>query len=365
MKLEQLTYERTPGEEESEDGSLIRYIEAKGLTGGAEFLLYTEGALLSSLPDELLQALDLTDTKRQTMPMGVCGIYHVSDHASFAGLLEDSFYEALYESRFQNASVILIPIYSGKSSLAFLSGQDSSKSLCFEFEWDSDEQTVFSAEEAHGKPFQCEIHAAFDQEKDAFHVRVCSSQGIDFSPWGGSASGDFEGTLVRVDLEDEAGEPEEERTEDLETNRREDPELAEGPEGPGEVSPAFAGDEGKNQPSGILLDGSFFVNGQAVWSETGYLLPQSSSSYLTQADLSHLTAKGICYAKNEIYARHHRLFNAQELLDYFYAMPWYSGTILPSDFTDAYVNQVFNEYEVRNASFLTEVQEINGAYQPH
>lgn len=40
----------------------------------------------------------------------------------------------------------------------------------------------------------------------------------------------------------------------------------------------------------------------------GYVLPQSSSRLLTDADVAGLSLQQINYAKNEIYARHGRLF---------------------------------------------------------
>ncbi len=42
-----------------------------------------------------------------------------------------------------------------------------------------------------------------------------------------------------------------------------------------------------------------------------YILPESNSRYLTDADVAGLSLKEINYAKNEIYARHGRKFDSK------------------------------------------------------
>lgn len=71
---------------------------------------------------------------------------------------------------------------------------------------------------------------------------------------------------------------------------------------------------------------------------------------LSRKDLSNLTLKGLCYAKNEIYARHGRQFASKELQDYFNSKSWYNGTISPSSFNES----VFNDYERKNIQTLKE-----------
>lgn len=83
-----------------------------------------------------------------------------------------------------------------------------------------------------------------------------------------------------------------------------------------------------------------------------YILPQSDSKYLTSADVTGLTLKEVNYAKNEIFARHGRLFNSNELQTYFNSKTWYNGTI-SSDSFDA---KVLNEYESANVKFLTDLE---------
>ena len=84
--------------------------------------------------------------------------------------------------------------------------------------------------------------------------------------------------------------------------------------------------------------------------DTGeYILPESSSRYLTDADISGLTLQQINYAKNEIYARHGRKFQSAELQNYFNSKSWYSGTIEAADFDES----VLNDFEKKNAELLS------------
>lgn len=87
-----------------------------------------------------------------------------------------------------------------------------------------------------------------------------------------------------------------------------------------------------------------------------YILPYSNSRYLTEADLRNLSAEELRLARNEIYARHGRLFKDSGLQDYFNSRDWYEGTISPDDFTDAYAASVFNEYEMANKDFIAQYE---------
>lgn len=92
-----------------------------------------------------------------------------------------------------------------------------------------------------------------------------------------------------------------------------------------------------------------------------YILPESNSRYLTDADVSGLTLQQLNYAKNEIYARHGRKFDSKELQNYFRSKSWYNGTVNAADFKET----VFNEYEKKNAEFLRQKEFAmhDGGYQ--
>lgn len=83
-----------------------------------------------------------------------------------------------------------------------------------------------------------------------------------------------------------------------------------------------------------------------------YILPQSNKEYLTNEDVEGLSLKEINYAKNEIYARHGRKFQSEELQRYFNSKPWYEGLFEAEDFDDNYSSRMLNDYEKANAEFL-------------
>ena len=79
-----------------------------------------------------------------------------------------------------------------------------------------------------------------------------------------------------------------------------------------------------------------------------YILPESSTSYLTEEDISGLSADQLQMAINEIYARHHRKFVLPEVQEYFNSKSWYEGYISPDDFDVS----VMNTYEGANIDLL-------------
>lgn len=80
-----------------------------------------------------------------------------------------------------------------------------------------------------------------------------------------------------------------------------------------------------------------------------YILPNSNSEKLTKADLQGLSKEELRIARNEIYARHGRRFQDEELQEYFDEQDWYDGYIEPEDFIDSVELTVL---ERRNAKFI-------------
>lgn len=74
--------------------------------------------------------------------------------------------------------------------------------------------------------------------------------------------------------------------------------------------------------------------------DNSYLIPNSSYSRLTEADLAGYTKEQLKIARNEIYARHGRRFDTEALQNYFNTKSWYSGTIAPSSFSEDLLSQV-------------------------
>lgn len=91
-----------------------------------------------------------------------------------------------------------------------------------------------------------------------------------------------------------------------------------------------------------------------------YLLPDSDSRLLTEADLDSLTWEELCLARNEIFARHGRKFTTPEIDRYFSEKSWYRGTISPGDFSD----NILSETERANVQTIIayEKKHYGGSY---
>lgn len=85
-----------------------------------------------------------------------------------------------------------------------------------------------------------------------------------------------------------------------------------------------------------------------------FILPESNSRYLTYDDLDGLDNASLRLARNEIYARHGRLFITEDLNSYFSSKSWYFGYISEEDFDDS----IFNEYEKANLELIKSAEGI-------
>ena len=96
----------------------------------------------------------------------------------------------------------------------------------------------------------------------------------------------------------------------------------------------------------------------AMEDSNGYILPDSNSRKLKKSDLAGMTAQQLSYAKNEIYARHGRVFKSSELQDYFNEKDWYEEN---DDFKD----EDLSKKEAENAEFIDAYQKDNDLeYKP-
>ena len=64
----------------------------------------------------------------------------------------------------------------------------------------------------------------------------------------------------------------------------------------------------------------------------GYILPDSAARLLTRSDVADLTWEQCCLARNEIFARHGRIFQTPQIAAYFEAQSWYHGTVPGASF---------------------------------
>lgn len=79
-----------------------------------------------------------------------------------------------------------------------------------------------------------------------------------------------------------------------------------------------------------------------------WLLPDSDTYYITEADISWMDDNELMLARNEFYARKGRKFVTKSIREYFERQGWYHGTIEP----DAFSPDLFNRYEQANVDFI-------------
>ncbi|MGC4018127.1 MAG: YARHG domain-containing protein [Muricomes sp.] len=83
-----------------------------------------------------------------------------------------------------------------------------------------------------------------------------------------------------------------------------------------------------------------------------YVIPNSNTQVLTNADIAGLSLQELNYARNEIYARHGRKFDSKELQKYFESKTWYEGKYSGKDFDANYSAGALSEIEKKNVEFL-------------
>ena len=83
-----------------------------------------------------------------------------------------------------------------------------------------------------------------------------------------------------------------------------------------------------------------------------YIFYDSDKRLLTYEEACDLSLQELCYARNEIYARHGRLFVSSELQNYFDQKNWYYGSTPPDEFSD----ECLNETELTNAELLHDIE---------
>lgn len=85
--------------------------------------------------------------------------------------------------------------------------------------------------------------------------------------------------------------------------------------------------------------------------DSEYIFPNSDTEYLTDEDVSALTADELALARNEIIARHGRIFTDERYKSYFESKSWYEGTVQPEEFDANYENEL-NDIEKANIELI-------------
>lgn len=76
-----------------------------------------------------------------------------------------------------------------------------------------------------------------------------------------------------------------------------------------------------------------------VTADTDFVLPDSDCRLYSRQELENLSAEQLRIARNEIYARHGRIFKDDTLQAYFQSRAWYRGMTGPEEFDDGQLNQ--------------------------
>ena len=86
--------------------------------------------------------------------------------------------------------------------------------------------------------------------------------------------------------------------------------------------------------------------------ENEYVLPDSAKRKVKKSDLKGLSIEELRIARNEIYARHGRMFDDKKLQKYFDSQSWYEGTVPASEFSE----DVLSSVEKKNVAFIRQFE---------
>ena len=110
--------------------------------------------------------------------------------------------------------------------------------------------------------------------------------------------------------------------------------------------------EGADGQIGIVQSISIYdndePNSESAISDSEYILPKSDKILLTETDIDALDAESLMLARNEIYARHGRMFKDKKIQSYFDSKSWYKGIIRPEEFSE----NTLSDIERKNAEFI-------------
>ena len=99
--------------------------------------------------------------------------------------------------------------------------------------------------------------------------------------------------------------------------------------------------------------------GSSLSDSNGYVLPESSSRTYSNAELEEMSDYELYLARNEVFARHGRIFKNSDLQEYFGSKSWYDPRYTPEEFSES----VLNANEKANIERMAKIeQDRNSAY---
>lgn len=93
-----------------------------------------------------------------------------------------------------------------------------------------------------------------------------------------------------------------------------------------------------------------------IYNTADYVLPGTEYYQVTSGILDDLTPEQLRIARNEIYAKHGKIFDDSQLQAYFESKSWYQGTVPSEEFSDS----VLSEQEKRNAELILSFENGEG-----
>jgi len=91
-----------------------------------------------------------------------------------------------------------------------------------------------------------------------------------------------------------------------------------------------------------------------------YILPESDGRLYTRKELCELSDSDLRLARNEIFARHGRIFTANDLQRYFADKSWYTPQYTSEEFEQK-GDTIFNEFEKANRDLLVSMEQQRSA----
>lgn len=114
-------------------------------------------------------------------------------------------------------------------------------------------------------------------------------------------------------------------------------------------------------PTEELVQETKAQQNQSSKTNNSYIFSNSSSSYLSKADISALSNNNLNIALNEIYARRGRIFKDPALSSYFNSQAWYTPKYTQAEFDK---NVTFNDYEQKNLQLMINEEKSRGIRKP-
>ena len=85
----------------------------------------------------------------------------------------------------------------------------------------------------------------------------------------------------------------------------------------------------------------------------------TSSRYYSTEEVQNMSNEDIFYARNEIFARHGRMFSDPDLQAYFNSKTWYNPIYSPAEFDS--LPSPLNDYEQKNVQLMLSIEQARGS----